>query len=195
MKIYDLDPAGYYTAPGLAIDACLKKIGVQLELLSDPDMLLLFEKDIRAGVSIIPTRCAEANNKYMGSKYNPDEESKFIQYLDANNLYGWAMSQSLSVRDFKWKPESEIKNWKNIPCILEVDLEYPRERHILHNEYPLVPERLECNEVQKLIPNLCDKTTYVIHHETLKLYLDLGLKLKKIHRAISCVPRRSLDEA
>jgi len=88
MNNYDLDPAWYYMAPGLVWDACLKKTGVQLELLSDPDMLLMFERGIRGGVSMISKRYAKANNKYIGEKFDPNEKSKFIQYLDANNVYG-----------------------------------------------------------------------------------------------------------
>jgi len=100
LKNYELDPCWYFTAPGLAWDACLKKTGIQLELLSDINMLLMFEKGIRGGVSTISKRYAKANNKYMKG-FNLEEESKFIQYLDANNLYGWAMSQPLPVGNFK----------------------------------------------------------------------------------------------
>jgi len=110
MKNYELDPACYYTAPGLAWNACLKKIGVQLELLSDPDMLLMIEQCIRGGVSMISKRYAKANNKYMGENFNPKEKSKFIQYLDVNNLCGWAMSLPLPVRGFKWM--TDLKNWR-----------------------------------------------------------------------------------
>ena len=98
---YELDPAWYYTAPGLAWDAALKKTEVELELLSDPDMLLMVEKGIRGGVSSIMHRYAKANNKYMGEDYNPAESSKYLQYLDANNLYGWAMSRPLPTKGFK----------------------------------------------------------------------------------------------
>jgi len=101
MKNYELDPAWYYTVPGLAWDACLKKTGIQLELLSGPDMLLMIEQGMRGGVSMISKRYAKANNKYMGEKFNPNEKSKYIQYLDANDLYGWAMSLPLPVRGFK----------------------------------------------------------------------------------------------
>jgi len=110
MKNYELDPAWYYTAPGLAWDACLKKTGVQLEVLSDPDMLLMIEQGIRGGVSMISKRYAKANNKYMGEKFNPNEKSKFIQYLATNNLYGWAMSLPLPMRGFKWI--TDLKNWR-----------------------------------------------------------------------------------
>ena len=88
-KNYDLDPAWYFTVPGLSWDAALKKTEVELELLTDPDMLLMFEQGIRGGVSSIMTRYGKANNKYMGKDFDPKEPSKYLQYLDANNLYGW----------------------------------------------------------------------------------------------------------
>ena len=99
LKHYNLDPAHYYTSPGLALDACLKETGQQLQLLHDYDILMMFERGIRGGISRISKRYAEANNKYM-KNYNPNEESSYIQYLDANNLYGWAMSQSLPKHGF-----------------------------------------------------------------------------------------------
>jgi len=175
--------------PRLAWDACLKETGVQLELLSDPDMLLMIEQGIRGGVSMISKRYAKANNKYMGEKFNPNEKSKSIQYLDVNNLYGWAMSLPLPVRGFKRM--TDLKNWREFSdqegrgCILEVDLEYPKKLHDLHNEYPLAPERIEINKVEKLIPNFSEKKKYVLHHKNLKQYLDLGLKLTKIHHGIT----------
>ena len=180
LENYSLDPAWYYTSPGLL----LKVSGVRLKLLTDVDILLLFEKGIRGGVSMIPNRYGKANNKYMGEKFDPSQPSKFISYLDANNLYGWAMMKLLPVGDFKWMDEKELKHWKNIPCILEVDLEYPKDLHDSHNDYPLTPERLKIGNVEKLIPNLWDKEKYIVHHENLKLYLELGLKIKKIHRGI-----------
>jgi len=145
LKNYELDPWWYYSAPGLEWDACLRKTEVQLELLSDPDMLLMIEQGIRGGVSMISKRYAKAN-KYM-KDFNSKEKSKFIQYLDANNLYGWAMSQPLPVSDFKWMKE-KIEKWEEIPCILEIDLEYPKELHDRHNDYPLAPERITVNRVE-----------------------------------------------
>ena len=182
MENYSLDPAWYYTSPGLSWDALLKHSGVKLELLTDPDILLLFEKGIRGGISMISNRYGKANNKFMGEKYDPSQPSKYLAYLDANNLYGWAMMKPLPVGDFKWMRERELGHWQDFPCILEVDLEYPRGLHDLHNDYPLAPERLKINNVEKLIPNLWDKKKYIVHHENLKLYLELGLKVKKIHR-------------
>ena len=85
----------------LAWDACLKETGQELQLLNDYDMLMMFEKGICGGISHISKRYTEANNKYM-KDYNPDEESTYIQYLDANNLYGWAMTQQLPTDGFSW---------------------------------------------------------------------------------------------
>ena len=181
---YELDPAHYYTAPGLAWDAALKVTDVSLELLSDIDTLLMVEKGIRGGVSMISNRYAKANNKYMGDKFNSNEPSTYIQYLDANNLYGWAMSKPLPTHGFKWMKDSELNIWEKTPCILEVDLEYPKELHDLHNDYPLAPEQIEVNKTKKLIPNLWDKKNYVIHYENLKQCLKLGLKISNIHRGI-----------
>ena len=90
-----MDPTWYYSAPGLVWDAALKIIKVQLELISDPDMLLMIESGIRRGIATISYRHAEANNEYMGPEFDPTKDSKFISYLDANNLYGWAMSKQL----------------------------------------------------------------------------------------------------
>ena len=184
LENYSLDPAWYYTSPGLSWDALLKHSEVKLELLTDPDKLLLFEKGIRGGISMTPNRFGKANNKYMGEKYDPSQPSKYLTYLDANNLYGWAMMKPLPVGDFKWMEERELEHWEDFPCILELDLEYPKDLHDLHNDYPLAPERLKIGGVEKLIPNLWDKESYVVHHETLKLYLKLGLKINKIHRGI-----------
>ena len=181
---YGLDPAHYYTAPGLAWDAALKVTDVSLELLSDVDMLLMTEEGIRGGVSMISNRYAKANNKYMGDKFNSNEPSTYIQYLDANNLYGWAMSKPLPTHGFKWMKDSELNIWEKTPCILEVDLEYPKELHDLHNDYPLAPEQIKVNKTEKLTPNLWDKKNYVIHYENLKQCLKPGLKISNIHRGI-----------
>ena len=181
---YQLDPAWYYTSPGLAWDACLKMTRVNLELLHDQDMLLMVEKDIRGGVSMISTRYGKANNKYM-KDHDPKFPSKHIIYLDANNLYGWAMSKELPTHGFKWMTKAQLKDWECLPCILEVDLEYPHERHDYHNDYPLAPEHIEINGVEKLIPNLRKKEKYVVHYEALKLYEKHGLKITKIHRGIT----------
>ena len=120
----------------------------------------------------------------MGKEFDETKPSKFITYLDENNLYGWAMSKKLPTGGFKWMTKEELDSWRSYPCILEVDLEYSKELHDLHNEYPLAPERLMTNGVKKLIPNLNDKKKYIIHYESLKQCERLGLKITKIHRGI-----------
>ena len=184
LKNYELDPAHYYTAPVLAWDVALKVTDVNLELLSDIDMLLMVEKGIRGGVSMVSNIYGKANNKYMGDKFNSNEPSKYIQYLDANNLYGWAMSKPLPTHGFKWMKTSELETWDLHSCILEVDLDYPKELHNLHNDYPLAPEQIVVNKAEKLIQNLWNKKKYVIHYENLKQCLNFGLKLTHIHRGI-----------
>ncbi len=195
-KAYGLDALHYYTSPGLAWDAMLKFTGIELDLISDQDMYLMIEKGIRGGVSSIMKRYSKANHKYLDD-YDPEKPSQHILYLDANNLYGWAMNKPLPYKNFEWIPDNKLKDWKSKPCILEVDLEYPKELHDLHNEYPLAPERLWVNKVEKLVPNLDDKTKYVLHHESLKMYLEMGLKLTKIHRGItfeeSCFMKSYID--
>ena len=113
LKIYGLDPVYYYTAPGLAWDACLKMTNINLELLSDPNMLLMFEKGIRGGISIISNRYGEANNKYMGNRFNKNKLNKYLMYLDANNLYGCAMSEKLPIHSFKWLTSGEMEKLFN----------------------------------------------------------------------------------
>ena len=100
IKIYELDPVHFFSAPGLAWQACLKMTEIKLELLTDVDMLLMLEKGIRAGICHAVHRYAKSNSKYKKS-YNKNKESLYLQYFDANNLYGWVMSQKLLVNGFK----------------------------------------------------------------------------------------------
>ena len=187
MKNYELDPAWYYTSPGLSWDAMLKKTKVKLDLLTDYEMLMMFEKGVRGGVSMISNRYAKANNKYM-KDFDATKESSYIQYLDANNLYGWAMSEKMPYKDFEWSEERDLEKIfedEDVGYVLEVDLEYPEELHDLHNDYPLAPEVMKIGKVNKLTPNFNKKTKYVLHHRNLKQYLGLGMKLTEIHRVIS----------
>jgi len=192
LEHYKLDPAHFYTAPGLAWKAALKETGVKLELLTDIDMLLMFEQGIRGGITQAVKRYAKANNKYM-SNYDSEEVSRFLQYLDANNLYGWAMVQKLPTHGFRWinkveefTPEKIAKLVKEDRkgYILEVDVEYPKELHMSHNELPFLPERMKIGKVEKLVPNLNKKKKYVVHIKALNQALKNGLVLKKVHRAI-----------
>ena len=188
-KNYELDPAHFFTVPGMAWDAMLKMTAIKLDLLEDVDMLLMIEKGIRGGISNAFKRYAKANNKFM-KDFDPAEKSSFIVYLDANNLYGWAMSKPLPVGGFEWMDETELENWERfvdeegIGCILEVDLEYPVELHDFHNDFPLAPERLTLGKVEKLTQNLRDKEKMVLHGKNLALFLSLGMKLKKVRRGL-----------
>ena len=191
IKEYELDPAHFVSLPGLAWQACLKKTNIELELLTDYDMLLMVEKGIRRGICHSIHRYAKANNKYM-QNYNNNEESSYIQYLGANNLYGWAMSKKLPVNGFKWFDSNKInedfiKNYdgnNDKGYILEVDVKYPKRLHELHSDLPFLSERMEVNKFKKLVCNLFNKKKYVAHINVLKQALNHGLKLKKIHRVI-----------
>ena len=150
----------------------------------------------------------------MGENFDREAESVYLLDLDANNLYGWAMSQSLPTDDFRWVLDEEIEELQaNIMkldqdsergYILEVDLEIPEDKHDFFNQYVPAAEHVEVNismlspankeclrkldmkhtKGKKLIPNLHNKKKYVLHYRALQCYLELGLKLTKIHRAI-----------
>ena len=172
-------------------------------------MYLFIEKGLRGGISYIAKRYAKANNKYMND-YDSEKPSTFITYLDKNNLYGWTMSEYLPYGEFEWLKNVDeldvmsINEKSDVGYILEVDLKYPDELHELHNDYPLAPEKLaisydmlsdyckkiadeyeiKVGDVEKLIPNLGNKSNYVLHYRNLQLYLSLGMKLTKIHRVL-----------
>ena len=188
LKHYKLDPCHYYTAPGLVWDACLKETKQNLQLLKDYDMLMMFERGIRGGITHISKRYASTNNKYM-KNFDESKPSTFIQYLDANNLYGWAMSQKLPTHGFKWidVSKSEVlkileKKDTNRGFIFEVDLDYPESLWDSHNDYPLAPDKVKGND--KLICSFLPKKHYVLHYKNLKQYLQEGMILKKVHRGI-----------
>ena len=153
-------------------------------------MLLMVEEGIRGGICHSIHRYAKANNEYMKNYNNNNEESSYIQYLDANNLDGWAMSQKLPVNGLRWLDSAKInkefiKNYNednNKGYILEVDVKYPKRLHKLHSDLPFLPERMEINKCKKLVCNLFNKKKYVTHINSLKQALNHGLKLKKIHR-------------
>ena len=132
-------------------------------------MLLMIESGIRGGIATISHRHAKADNEYMGTEFDPTKNSKFISYLDADNLYGWEMLKQLATSRFEWMTDDERDDWKHLSSSLEVDLEYPEHLHYRHNDYPLAPERVKIGDVEKLIPNLNNKSNYVVLYENVKL--------------------------
>ena len=222
LSYYGLDPVYYYTLPNFAFDAMLKLIGIEIDLVYNQEMYEMIEAGLRGGMTQTTCKKVEANNKYMGSDYDKNKASSYINYLDANNLYGLSMIQKLPYRSLKWDDkitEDDVINYDNgrTGFILEVDLEYPTELHDLHNDYPLAPEVMNVKanmlsekqveiyklingskepkdeKTKKLILNLNDKSKYVVHIRSLQFYLKHGLKLKKIHRAIKFEQKEILN--
>ena len=153
LNIYEHDPVYFVSAPGLAWQACSRKTGVKLELITDYDMILRIEKGIRGRICQARHRHVQVNNKYM-KNYNKNIDSSYIEYLDANNLYGWAMSHKLPVNDFEWIKKEELSKFTedliksydengNIGYFCEVDIDYPKELFNLHKDLPFLPESKE----------------------------------------------------
>ena len=161
---------------------------VELELLPDIDMVLLFEKRIRGGISQAMQRYASANNKYMPN-YNSKVLSTYLMYVDGNNLYGWTMAKKLPINNFKWCDALEmftsdfIKNYdedRDARYLLEIDTDYPQELHESHRDLPFLSIKKE-----KLLTTLENQQKYVVHIAALKQALLHGLEFKKVHRVIS----------
>ena len=192
LKNYELDPAHFVSLPGLAWRACLKKTNVELELLANYDMVLMVKEGIRGGICHAMQRYAKANNKYM-KDYDRKKKSSYIQYLDANNLYGKSMTEKLPVRGFRWMDDISkidkdfVKDYdknNNKGYILDVDIDYPSKLKNLHSDLPFLPKRMIINNTKKLVCNLNGKKNYIVHINVLKQALDHGLKLRKAHRVI-----------
>ena len=187
LNVYELDPAHSLPLPGLAWQACLKKTNIKLELLTDYDMLLMVEEGIRGGICHSIHRHAKANNKYM-ENYDENKESSFIQYLDVNNLYGWAMPQKLPVNGFKLVEDTSrineefIKNYNennNKEYILEVDVKYPKKLHNLHGDLPFLPKRMKIDKCKKLVCNLQNKKKICHAHKIIETSIRSRIKIKK----------------
>ena len=219
LKDYDLDPTYFVSTPTLAFEAMLKMTKVKTELLTDIDMVLMTEKAIRGGLTQVVRKHEIANNKYLAT-YDKTKKSVLLQYLDANNLYGYAMNQKLSLNGYEWADVSIVtddfvKNYdanNDKGYLLEVDVEYPIEMHIAHEDLPFLSERkikstkshsnYEFDEItrahrkdyktfninpepdSKLIASVRDKNKYVLHISTLKQALCHGLRLSKVYRVI-----------
>ena len=190
IEIYELDPAHFLSTPGLAWQACLKKAGVKLELLTDNAMLMMIEKEITGGICHAIYRYAKSNNKYM-KNYNKNIELSYLMYLDENNLHGWEMSQELPVngdgKNVSKFDEDFIKNYNqdsNTGYILEVDVEYPKDLHNWHSDLPFISERIKIKNCNKLVCNIYDKENYVVHIRALKEALNHELILTEVHKVI-----------
>ena len=152
----------------------------------------MVEEGIRGGICHAIQCYAKANNKYMND-YDREKKSSYVQYLDANNLYGKAMTEKFPVRGFKWVndiskiDEDFVKDYNkndNKGYILDVDIDYPSKLQNLHSDLPFLPERMIINNTKKLVCNLNDKKNYIVHINVLKQVLDHGLKLRKVYRVI-----------
>ena len=152
-------------------------------------MLLMFEEGIRGRMSQATHRYAKANNKYMNN-HDKNGESSYLEYSDANNLYGWAMSQKLPVRNFKWVEKGNISKFNEVfiknydensdkGYIFEVDVKYPEKIRMLHSDLAFLPERMNINKCTKLTCTIQNKENYIIHIRALKQAINHGLKLKK----------------
>ncbi|XP_051173172.1 uncharacterized protein LOC127289339 [Leptopilina boulardi] len=191
VKAYGLDPAHYYTTPGLTWDAMLKYTSIALQLITDIDMVMFVESGIRGGISQCCNRYAKANNPYM-DKFDENKDTSYIMYIDANNLYGWAMAQALPYGGFKWVDhvndtfDFNVPDDSSVGYILEVDLEYPESIHDTHKDMPFCAEKAKppMSKQEKLLTTLLPKKKYVIHYRTLKQVLSNGIKLVKIHRVL-----------
>ncbi|CAN8028499.1 unnamed protein product, partial [Ixodes persulcatus] len=212
LDTYELDPLHYVSLPVLSLACTLKQTGVKLELLDDVDAYLLIEPGLRGGIVQCAIRNTRANVPGTAC-FDPDTEVPHILDLEMNGLYASTMRQYLPCADFRWLDRAEIDalHFQQVPddasegYILEVDLDYPRELHDSHADFPLAPEKqgvplewlspyqkalveklhLPQRESERgLLLTFYPKSNYIIHYRNLKLYLELGLKLKVIHRVL-----------
>jgi len=214
LQKHGLDCLYYPTLPSLARSMALKHTQVELDLISDHEMYLMIENSIRGGISTISNRYSKANSPLL-EDFDSAKPTTYITYLDANNLYGSAQSEPLPVGDFKFLTPDEISNLDlaTIPedsptgYIIVCDLDYPPHLHDTYSDYPLAPEHLTISSemlspfarnlagegwspMKKLIPNLYNKTNYVVHYRNLQFYVKQGLIPKKIHKVLSFTQRR-----
>jgi hypothetical protein len=251
---YQLDPVYYVSAPSLSWSAALKFINSPIKLITDPEMYRMIQPSIRGGICHASVRYARANNKLMGALYDPLLPTSYIMYVDANNLYGWALSQDMPLGDFEWLSEQECLdafvalqtidsrnkyfsvvrqplNFQHLmddvengritaeqadrlfadrlknpqQYIFEVDLEYPAELHDRDDDYIIAPETMmidasmisekqhalrakyfasACPYSKKLVCSFLQKRKYTVLGQLLQFYLDRGMLLTKVHRAI-----------
>ena len=181
-----LEPVNYFSIPGLSWDSALKSCPVEIELLQDPEMYKFFESGIRGGMT------------FVKKHYATSDTNTSLFYIDVNNLYGWALSQPLPFGDFQWVNDNEfcdiinrikITDMTNDDrgFVLQLDFEIPSNLHDKLDDLPLAPERKTPpnGKVAKLLLTHETKYNYVIHFRLLKIFLQLGIKIIKVHRIIS----------
>ena len=200
-ETYELDPRHSYTLPGFSWQSMLKMTKIELELISDPDMYLFLMDTIRGGIAVCNKKHVIADNKYIDKN---TKNNKYLMYLDANNLYGVSMVQSLPYKNFKWSNDLTLDKIQT--GIYEVDLEIPKELHDKFKDYPLCPEiknipednlseyqnylnkklNIKYSEKdKKLILDLLPKKNYKIYYKNLEYYMKLGVKITKIHKILT----------
>ena len=217
LKHYGLDPAHFTTAPGLSWSASLLLTKQVLEIPTDPNMHIFFDRGMRGGISMVANPFAQANNEFMDN-FNSSLPRSEIKFYDANNQYGWAMEHFLPTHGFEWVEVEtmSLEGWREfilnqskdqeIGYFFEVDLHYPVNLHDDHDNFPLAPEHLDIKEEmlsqyqkdlgkelevkvggKKLCLTLSNKYNYITHYRNLKMYLERGLKLLKVHRVLKFV--------
>ena len=204
--LYGLEFVHYYSLPGLSWDAALKHSEVELELITDIDMYLMIEKGIRGGISMISHRYAKANDPRMGDEYDASKPTSTLLYLDANSLYPTAMCEPLPIDQFSMVDNldafdvTQVADDAEYGYVLEIDANIPNRLHGKFNDYPLAPEKIQVTQdmlspfqhrhfptnksTEKLVPHLGRLEKYVVHYRNLKLYIQLGLEVTKIHRVV-----------
>lgn len=213
MRDYELDPAHYLSSAHFTFDAFMRKTRCIMDKFHDADHYLFVNRAIRGGVSMICRRHAQANNKYM-TNFNPKEPSSYIIYLDANNLYGWAMSQYLPTGGLRWMNSEELNIEQimstpddgDIGYFVQVTLTYPHELHDRHSDFPLAPTHDKIHKTKlspyakyvvnkhkltqgvntkKLFTTFFTREEYIVHYRVLKFYIQHGLKVSKIHAGLA----------
>lgn len=222
---YGVDPTNYISLPGLAIDAAYRFAGsrysggdhipfaVDLFDCTQADMYSFIEDSIRGGISMTPGRYAKANHKYL-LDFDPSLPSRFINYWDANNLYGWAMNQCLPFAEYRWLTDKQIRDLEfmqispdhPVGYFLEVDGFFPDGVHDYLSDFPPAPLKQKVSDAmispfskamhakydqkhdsktEKLLCTLEPRTFYKCYYSTLQLYCKLGFVVRKIHRILS----------
>ncbi len=219
---YNLDPAHFVSNAQYTLNAFLNYTHLELELLTDVNKYFYLVRGIRGGVSMVCKRFSEANNKYLNN-YDKDKPSKYIFYIDCNNLYGKAMLDPLPYKNFRWMKKDEFNLQEildtsvdsDVGYILECTLVYPKSLHDKHKDFPLAPEKIKIpfdklsmyaqmiclqnklkasTNSEKLSCTFRDKNRYILHYRTLQLYLKLGLQLKYIHNILVFKQKRILKD-